>query len=134
MVGGAGGSSFRDWGLQSMLPGSDYLAQAREFLLHTGTPTSERLIAAWPLFWKAMFHEPDWPTPLRNRAGQLVSRLLAQGEAAASVRAMADAERQKLLEELSSFIGDFMRHGAAMDQMEIQIQPLERKPDTVQGN
>ena len=113
-----------------MLPGNDYLAQARALLAQIGPPASERLLAAWPLFWKAMFHEPEWPTPLRQRAAKLVERMLQDGEAAASVRAMSSAQAQAVITELRQFIDDFTRHAS----VEIQIEPLQRERDTVQGN
>lgn len=113
-----------------MLPGYDYLAQARALLARVGPPAGERLLAAWPLFWKAMFHENEWPTPLRQRAAKLVERMLQDGEAAASVRVMSSAQAQAVVTDLRRFIDDFTRHAT----LEIQIEPLERQRDTVQGN
>jgi hypothetical protein len=113
-----------------MLTGFDELARARGMLVRLGIPTADRLIAAWPEFWKAMFHEPNWPTVLSQQANGLVERMLAEGSVEATVAAMSDSERQVMINDLHRFIDDFAQHLAAQ-KADVRVEPFDRKRDEV---
>ena len=117
-----------------MHAGYEDLARARQVLVRAGLPAAERLVFAWPFVWKAMFYEPQWPATLRQRAGELVERMLMEGEASASVAAMEEAEAQALVSDLGRFIDDFGRHGAAEHRAEIRTEPVDRQRDTIEGH
>jgi hypothetical protein len=117
-----------------MLAGHEDLARAREALVHSGAPAADRLLAAWPMFWKAMFYEPHWPAVLRQRASELVERMLQEGQASTTVAALSDAEAQELVNDVRRFIDDFSRHATAQKQARVQIEPMDAQRDSVPGS
>lgn len=71
--------------------------------LDSHAPPRARLYQGADAFWAAMFHEPDWPTPLREHGERVVGRLFAHGVMRVTIDRLSDAQVEEILRDLDLF-------------------------------